>query len=212
MGVWGQGQFRIDKGRPIVGRGNFFWTTAAIDAADGVHLCGELVPVGVGFGVGPIRVEGGAADRGERSCMDGEEMDKAVIVLCNLLGEGACWRTVATLVRSEVFEEHVLGASEHRRERGGGSVTAVIDGQRDDRIVNDIAAAHQKGADDGKAEKGAGERTLRHQKLLVKVISNPLEAGTARQTPPMQKMPSRRFPYPMESLCAPSMRPTVPYT
>jgi hypothetical protein len=32
------------------------------------------------------------------------------------------------------------------------------------------------------------------QKLVVKLTSNPFEAGTARHTPPMQKMPSRRLP------------------
>lgn len=32
------------------------------------------------------------------------------------------------------------------------------------------------------------------QKLLVKFTSKPFEAGTARHTPPIQKMPSRLFP------------------
>ena len=96
-----------------------------------------------------------------------------------------------------------------RASKVGGAPPAVVDGQGDDRIVNDVASTKQE--EGGGQQGGGAENGVHHQKLLVKVISKPLEAGTARQTPPMQKMPSRRLPYPMERRWAPSIRPTVPY-
>ena len=92
----------------------------------------------------------------------------------------------------EVLEQHVLGTARQGVEGGGCALPAVVDGQRDDRIVDDVTASQQQ--EGGGQQGGGAENGVHHQKLLVKVISKPLEAGTARQTPPMQKMPSRRLP------------------
>ena len=209
MGVRRQGEFGVHGGGPVVRRRDFVWSSPAVDASDGVDLGGELVPVGVGLGCGPIRVEGGIADRGEGAGVDGKDVDESVMLLSQLLGEDSGWWTVAALVCGEVLEQHVLGTARQGVEGGRCGLPAVVDRQGDDRMVNDVASTKQE--EGGGQQGGGAENGVHHQKLLVKVISKPLEAGTARQTPPMQKMPSRRLPYPMERRWAPSIRPTVPY-
>ena len=209
VGGGAEGQFAVDQCRPVVGRDDLRGTPTAVHPPDGVDLERQLVPEEVAFGVGPVGVKGGVADGGQGAGVDGEGVDQACVVLGQLLGEGTRGGTVAALVGREVLEQHVLGAIRERVEGRRFRLPAVPDGQGNDGVVNDVTPLECGQGDQQKAE-GTEERKA-HQKLLVKVISNPLEAGTARQTPPMQKMPSRRFPYPMERRWAPSMRPTVPY-
>ena len=71
---------------------------------------------------GPIRVEGGIADRGEGAGVDGEDMDESVVLFGQLLGEDTGRRTVAALVGGEILEQHVLGTTRQGVEGGRGGL------------------------------------------------------------------------------------------
>ncbi len=145
MGGRGQREFSGDKGRPIVGRRDFGGATAAVDPSDRVDLKCQLVPEEVALGIGPIGVKGGVADRSKGARVDGEGVDETAVVLGQLFGQLTCRRTVSTLVRCEVFEQNVLWTVCHRLEAGRFGLAAVANGQRDDRIIDDVAT--RKGRD-----------------------------------------------------------------
>ncbi len=74
----------------------------------GLHLKGQLVPVGIGLFGGPIGIERSIGDCGQGPGMDGEHVDKATAGCCYLFGECASGRAVAALMRRKIFEEHML--------------------------------------------------------------------------------------------------------
>ena len=144
VGIRRQGELGLHEGRPIVRRCDFRGSSPSIHTADGVDLECELVPIGIGFGVGPIRVEGGVAHGGKGAGVDGEDVDETVVLLGQLLGQDTGRRTVAALVGREVFEQHVLGTARQSVEGGGCGLTPVVDGQGDDRVVDDVTASQQQ--------------------------------------------------------------------
>ena len=124
--------------------------------------------------------------------MDGQQVNQTVVFFGELSGEFASRGTVAALVGGKIFEQDVLRSCGHRLELGCRGFTIVIDGEGNDGVLDLVTTDDEKGACSQKGSEPC--KDVDHQKLLVKVISKPLDAGTARQTPPMQKIPSRRFP------------------
>ena len=53
----GQAQLVFHGSGPVVGRNDFGRPSSAVDPADGVDLKGQLIPVGIGIGIGPVGIK-----------------------------------------------------------------------------------------------------------------------------------------------------------